>query len=236
MKLHRSRFASLLALLILVAMIAISTRGQSPLRAIGSVTDGFSGPIAGAHITLYSLDRILQATSDTAGRYQFDGLPTGVYEFEVVSPGFKTITTHDLHVTDLMRSVAGNKPLEFNIVMALAASGTECGRRDTESYNRVETGEGSSVNGVALVNNGPSKSPIANAHVLLYRSEAKVSEQQTNERGEFHFKSVAPGRYLIVIQHPKYKELKSDTFWVARENQTYITLEPVPVGMIVVCQ
>ena len=73
-------------LIILLAVIACSSIAnsafaQASLKAAGSVTDDSGGPLAGAQVRLYSTDRILQTSSDKAGRFQFDRVPFGSYQF-----------------------------------------------------------------------------------------------------------------------------------------------------------
>ena len=55
------------------------------------VTDGYMTrrQISGATIRLYSLNRVLQTKSDTAGHFQFTNLPDDVYDLEIAASGFK---------------------------------------------------------------------------------------------------------------------------------------------------
>src|SRR5437588_11910342 len=98
----QSRTVSCFFSLILVISIVASTAGQKIVRVTGSVSDPQSAPIGGASITLFSLDRILQTTSDSSGHFTFDAVPTGKYEFEVLAPGFSRFTRPNVSVAGSM--------------------------------------------------------------------------------------------------------------------------------------
>src|SRR5256885_16408638 len=89
--------------LILIITIAASSHGQASISVIGSVSDPNSAPIPDARVTLYSLDRILQTKSDSSGRFKFDAVPTGKYEFEVLAQGFARFPRPNVFITDPRR-------------------------------------------------------------------------------------------------------------------------------------
>jgi hypothetical protein len=238
--------------LMLMIWVAVIVHSQSSPKLVGSVADQLSVPIPGARISLYSIDRILQTTSDLSGRFQFESVPLGTYQLEIAAPGFKSFVKDSVNVTEQMRTVAGDKPLEFTVTMQIAPTGSahpedlgpitvdtgaSCGHRDSVSYSPAKTNEGGILDGVVASANPSAKSPIAEARVLLIDIQgAQLAEQHTNERGEFQFKQVRAGRYSVEVRPAGYSSLKSYVFWIARENETHVTLAPVPVGMIVVCQ
>jgi hypothetical protein len=234
--------------LILLVSIAASARGQASISVTGSVSDPNSAPIPDARVTLYSLDRILQTKSDSSGRFKFDAVPTGKYEFEVLAQGFARFTKPNVFVTDPMRPIP-DKPTDLTTVMEIAPTGSardiravtevapagSCGPSDSVTYGPRKTRDADSLAGI-VIDRYP-KMAVPRATLQLFDSAgALIARQQTNERGEFQFKQTAPGRYHILFQHPGYNNTKSFEFWVARENQTYITLQAVQLGKIVVCQ
>jgi carboxypeptidase family protein len=234
--------------LILIITIVASTPGQEPIKVTGSVTDPNSAPIPGARITLYSLDRILQTTSDSSGHFQFNAVPSGKYEFEVLSPGFQR-TARQLYITDQMRRAIQEKRMEVAVVMQVGFVGSPtvivaptevaptgaCGPSDAVTYEPRKARETDALHGI-VINRYP-KMPVARATLKLFDvTGAEISQQQTNERGEFQFKQTPPGRYRIAFQHPGYDTTKSYEFWVARENSTHVTMQAVQLGKVVVCQ
>ena len=235
--------------LILIVSIAASARGQASISVTGSVSDPNSAPIPDARVTLYSLDRILQTKSDSSGRFKFDAVPTGKYEFEILAPGFARFTKPNVIVTDLMRTTIPDKPMDLTTVMEIAPTGSptvimavtevapkgSCGPPNSVTYQPRKTSDTDALAGI-VIDRYP-KMAVAGATLQLFDTAgALIAQQQTNERGEFKFKQIAPGRYHILFQHQDYRSLEFREFWVARENQTYITLQAVQLGKVVVCQ
>jgi len=209
--------------------VVSATYSQSAGKVFGSITDEFHSRISNAQVTLYSLDRILTVAVDREGHFQFDNVPAGSYELEAVAGGFKTLTRH-LEVA----GAAASRSVPLDISLRIGNT-DGCWNGDAVSYGSANGTVRGRLNGTVVEIND-RKLPIANAHVVLFNADVKVSEQQTNERGEFDFNSVAPGRYLIVVTHPLYQELRSSVFWVTRENWTRLTLDPIHVGKIRVCE
>ena len=224
------RFVVLLLTSIVCLCAVSSTDSQSAVKVAGSVNDEAHAPITRAQVTLYSLDRILRAGVDSEGRFRFDNVPPGVYEFEASAGAFKTVTRH-LEVPGQT-----SDPISLDILLPIAGTDGDCWNGDSVSYGSANGTVRGRLNGTVVEINGQSKVPVANADVALFKSDLKITERQTNERGEFDFKTVLPGRYLIVVTHPSYRELRSRTFWVSRENWTRITFDPIPLGKIRVCQ
>jgi len=235
--------------LILLASIAASARGQASISVTGLVSDQMSAPITGAQISLYSLDRILQTKSDSSGRFRFDAVPKGKYEFEVLAQGFKRFTRPEVFVTDPMRPTIADQPTNLRAVMQIAPTGSpmeiiavaeiaptgSCGPSDSVTYGPRKTHDADALAGI-VIGRFP-KMAVPGATLQLFdKAGALIAQQQTNERGEFQFKQTAPGRYHIVFQHPGYWNMDFGEFWVARENQTYITLQALQLGKMVVCQ
>lgn len=116
----------------------------------------------------------------------------------------------------------------------VAPAGT-CGPSDSVTYGPRKAREANALAGI-VIDRYP-KMAVPRATLQLFDAAgALIAQQQTNERGEFQFKQTAPGRYHILFQHPGYRNMEFREFWVARENQTYITLQAVQLGKIVVCQ
>jgi len=247
---ERSKTIIPFASLVLIISIAASIRAQKPITVIGSVADQNSAPIAGAHVTLYSLDRILQTTSDSSGRYQFDAVPAGTYEFEVLAQGFKRTARSNLYIIEPGRTPAQDKS-GLDVVLEVGPTGSArdimpltkvavaptgaCGPPDSVRYDRRVAGAVDGLRGVVV--NGYPKMPLAGATLQLFDpTGAQIAQQQTNERGEFQFKQTAPGRYQMSFQLAGYWNQKFGDVRVARENTTFLTLRAVPSDKIVVCQ
>jgi len=78
-----------LALFIFAGTAALAQSGTSTVR--GTVTDAQGGAVAGATVTLTSVEKNFNRTQTTSegGTYSFTAVPPGVYRVEVESRGFK---------------------------------------------------------------------------------------------------------------------------------------------------
>jgi len=244
MKHHRA--LSFFSVVLLIAIAAFAP-GQTPTNVTGSVTDPSGAQIPGASITLYSLDRISRATSDAAGHFHFSGISSGEFEIEVGSPGFKT--SKQVYVADSKRTP--DKSMELTIPLQIGAIGSpvyvvsasemeamptfDCGPSDAVTYGPRKTPEAAGLSGI-VVNRYP-KIPVAGATLdLVDPSGARIAHQQTNERGEFQFKQMPPGRYRLSFQHAGQVDKSSPEFWITRENLTYVTIQAEQPGSKVMCK
>jgi len=253
MKLPQAKATIAFASVFLITSVFTSSQAQDSVKVAGMVSvtvvgvigDQTSALIPGAHISLYSLDRILQTTSDSSGHFEFEAVAPGTYEFEVLASGFKRYSK--TIVVDRARAATQEKPVNQTAVMEISPADSA---RNIISVDLAMAAQGPCLplraiyeprkpNGSALagvVIDYP-KTPVTRATVHLFDAKgALIAQQQTNERGEFQFKQTAPGHYYLTLQHPAYNEMKSSEFWVARENTTRVNLDPVPLGKIRVCE
>jgi hypothetical protein len=235
---ERSKILITLASLVLFGSIVAPARSQESKKIVGSVVDQLSTPIPDAHITLYSLDRILQTTSDSSGHFHFDGVPPTNYEIEVLSPGFKRFAK-PVDLTDgkpiVMEIGAVGSPVVMAAsVMEVAPTGS-CGPPYSIVYNPRKTADAAALSGNAVEQYATRGVEAATVR-LVDPIGVQIGQQQTDKNGEFQFRQIAPGRYHIVTTHSGYDDMTTGEFWVARENTTKISLRPVPAGKIMICQ
>jgi hypothetical protein len=233
----RSRVLVTFAALLLIVSIVAPARSQESKKIVGSVVDPTSYPIPDAHITLYSLDRILQTTSDSSGHFHFDGVLPGSYEIEVLVPGFKRFAK-PIDLTDgkplVMEIGSTGSPVVMTSVMEVAPTGS-CGPPYSTVYDSRKTADAAALSGNA-VEQYATRGVVGATVRLVDPAGVKIAEQQTDKNGEFQFRQIAPGRYHVVTTHSGYDVMTTGEFWVARENTTKITLRPVPTGKIMICQ
>ena len=60
------------------------------------------------------------------------------------------------------------------------------------------------------------------AHSHPYRNRHNTC-RNSNEKGDFQFVSLEPGKYTLKVSHQEYSELAGIDFWVTRENLTRLT-------------
>jgi hypothetical protein len=234
---ERSKVLITLASLVFIGSIVAPARSQESKRIVGSVVDPTSYPIPDAHITLYSLDRILQTKSDSSGHFHFDGVLPTKYEIEVIVPGFKRFTK-PVDLTDnkpiVMEIGSTGSPVVIASVLEVAPTGS-CGPPYSLVYNSRKTADAAALSGNA-VEQYATRGVEAATVKLVDPIGAQIAQQQTDKNGEFQFGQIAPGRYHLVTTHSSYNDMTTGEFWVARENTTKITLRPVPAGKIMICQ
>ncbi|HEY1239924.1 MAG TPA: carboxypeptidase regulatory-like domain-containing protein, partial [Bryobacteraceae bacterium] len=100
-------FAILLAL-------ALTAHAQTSRGTVtGTVLDPTGAPIAGAHVNLAGVETgvRLSTASNEAGVYRFDAVDLGVYELQVMHPGFKTYAGAGINV-EANRTTAVDPRLE----------------------------------------------------------------------------------------------------------------------------
>jgi hypothetical protein len=234
---ERSKILITFASLVLIGAIVAPARSQGSRKIVGSVVDPLSVPIPDAHVTLYSLDRILQTTSDSSGHFHFDGVLPNKYEIEVIVYGFKRFA-RPVDLTDnkpiVMEIAPPGSPVVIVSVMEVAPTGS-CGPPYSIVYSPRKTADAAALSGNA-VEQYATRGVEAATVKLVDPIGVQIAQQQTDKNGEFQFRQIAPGRYHIMTTHSGYDEMTTGEFWVARENTTNITLRPVPAGKIMICQ
>jgi hypothetical protein len=82
-----------------------------------------------------------------------------------------------------------------------------------------------------------SSGPVGEFKVLLLKVGAArvLASQHSNEKGEFQFRDVEPGQYLVRASRKNWTA-QSEIFWITRENITRIILEPSKRGSVILCQ
>jgi hypothetical protein len=250
-KLPQSKTKIAFASVLLITSVFTSSQAQDSVKGIvlvkvvGIIGDQTSALVPGAHVSLYSLDRILQTTSDSSGYFEFEAVAAGTYEFEVLASGFKRYSK--TIVVDRVRAATQEKPVNQRAIMEISpadsarniiavdlAMAVQGPCLPARAIYEPRKPNGSAVAGVVI---DYPKTPVMRATVQLFDAKgAPLAQQQTDEHGEFQFKQTAPGHYYMTLQHPAFNEMKSSEFWVARENTTRVTLDPIPLGKIRVCQ
>jgi hypothetical protein len=200
---------------------------QSAATLNGSITTSISGQPAGAldeaTISLYSKDRILLTTSDRSGHFKLANIPAGTYQLEATHPGFQP--------KKIANFVIPNQNAE-PLSIALQIASSDCSSPDSISYDHGLSGR--AVTGVVL----DGQEPLSSAKVAIMTPGAsQVSVTQTaNTKGEFEFKDLEPGQYVLRVSHPEYHDEVTESFWVARESGTRGVVRMLKQGMLRVCQ
>jgi hypothetical protein len=204
------------------ALAGSATRAQSSATLSGVTTDTFGARLAGATISLCSVDRVLQISSDVKGQFQFAHVPPGTYQLEVAHQGFKTRRLAAVQLTDR------NEPLSVSLEVSDAG---DCGSEDLISYAGTS---GRKIIGTVL----DSGRPVAGAEVDLVSASAAraLATVRSNDDGEFLLADLEPGQYSLRVSHPGHRDERTGSFWVARETTTKVQMEMTRQGLLRVCQ
>ncbi len=136
----------LTSLLLLPVLFAQTDTG----RVRGTVTDPQSAAVSGATVKLTSLDsgRILTATTNAQGDFNFDAVPRGRYKAEVEQSGFKTASA------EFTLEVSQVKEVNFGLQLGAAAETVDVSSEvplvDTETSATGEVIQGRQVTELPL--------------------------------------------------------------------------------------
>ncbi|MBV8067134.1 MAG: carboxypeptidase regulatory-like domain-containing protein [Candidatus Eremiobacteraeota bacterium] len=107
------RFAGVyLAAALMVGMQGCNTDSLPPASGFSSVAgvivDGrTNAPIAGATVTI---DTVLTATTDSAGKFSIDKVPSGITDYSVQAKGYQPLAS--------TANVEPGKPFQLNLTLA----------------------------------------------------------------------------------------------------------------------
>ena len=132
---------------------AAATRAQPEASVSGVITDAFGASVAGAIVSLISLDRVVRTKSDGKGQFLFAHVALGTYQLETVHQGFKMERAAGVQVA------SKNEPLTVSLVVANSG---DCGSLNSVSYKETA---GRSLFGSVL----DSRHPVVGAEVETHR-------------------------------------------------------------------
>jgi hypothetical protein len=100
---------------LLLATQACNTDALPPAAGVATVTGVVldattNAPIAGAVVTI---DTVLTATTDAAGRFSIDKVPSGIADYIVQAKGYQTLTS--------TANIEPGKPFQLDLTLAQQA-------------------------------------------------------------------------------------------------------------------
>ena len=190
------------------------TLSQSGITIRGQVKDVTGSIVPGALVRLYSVERVLDLKSGYDGEFAFANIAKGKYELEASYPGFIT----KILAVEITEKVPESFSIKLDVgsgghcmVVGLPAGVTWV--QGAISYEK----RSSQMDLVGLVSD-QFGSPLSAVTVKLVRegaSHATVS----NEKGEFAFTGLEPGKYSLQSTYKGYGDHPSSV-WITRENLT----------------
>jgi hypothetical protein len=183
--------------------------GQSTAQIRGVVRGPHGAVFKGVTLNLLSLERARKTETDENGKFKFLDLPLGTYELQVRQAGVAQVPVQEI-------SFSEPAVREVSIVLQLAAS--ECFPKTQAAYE--DRSDKTNLVG-NIANFSTSASPVKNATVTATHIETGTMHVvNSNEKGDFQFVSLEPGKYTLKVSHQEYSELVGIDFWVTRENLT----------------
>jgi len=165
--------------------------------------------MVGITVSLLSVERARTTKTDESGKFEFLDLPLSTYELQVRQPGVKPVPVQEIPFSE--PSVR-----QISIVLQLAAP--ECFPKIQAVYED-RTDKTSLAGKVAEYSS--SASPVKNATLTATHIKTGATHVvNSNEKGNFQFVSLEPGKYTLKVSHQEYSELAGIDFWVTRENLT----------------
>lgn len=226
---HRSmREGSAVLIMAIARVLLLIVAAAAPLSAAsltGKVADKAGKPIFGASITLYSEERDWH-TSSVGGQFRLDGVPDGTYVLEVARTGFQRRTWEDLRLSSTLATV--------DVVMDVCDNlcSPECEPRAISYENAVPE---VTLRGVVIAED---RGPLAGAPISIRAStgEDAIATVTSDGRGEFKFRSLSPGKYVVSSGPKGYWPTVLADVRVMSRRTAVIELSVVPRWRNRVCQ
>jgi plastocyanin len=206
--------------------------GQSTITIHGQVKDASGSPIPGASVRIASTERAFEHKAGYDGEFIFPNIAQGKYELEISFPGFKTknltVEAGDKvrYTMDGVPIVVQPVPEPFSITLEVGTGG-HCTVYALPAAlpAGVTWGEGvisyekrsSAIELTGRVNDQLGV-PLSKVTVKLVREGAAYTTV-SNEKGEFTFTGLEPGKYSLQSTLKGYTG-HSVTVWITRENLT----------------
>ena len=195
--------------LFLLVAFQLCVYGQSTAQIKGVIRGPQSAVMAGVTVNLLSAERARTTKSDDSGKFEFSDLPLSTYELQVRQAGFKPVPVQEI-------SFSEPAVRQISIVLQLAAS--ECFPKIQAAYE--DRTDRTNLAG-KIAEYSSSAGPVKNATLTVAHVETGATHVvNSNEKGDFQFVSLEPGKYTLKVSHQEYSELAGIDFWVTRENLT----------------
>jgi Carboxypeptidase regulatory-like domain len=192
---------------LLILVCAPTTPSGIGARIEGTVLDRAGADISGAIVRLFSLERVVETKTDDRARFEFSALSPGSYDLQVELQGFETGTVANMQIADNIIQ---------QLSIALQIESRPCNVRPAVSFER-RPDKPNLKGSVSDLFDGPLK----NAKVTIKSSESgQIHVASSNDRGEFQFIGLEPGKYVLRAAHADYRDSLGTDLRITRDNLT----------------
>jgi hypothetical protein len=181
-----------------------------PTAQIRGVVRGPQGIVfKGVTVYLLSPERARKTETDENGKFEFLDLPVSTYELQVRQAGVVPVPAQEISISE---------PVVRQVSIDLQLAASDCFPKIQAAYED-RSDKTNLVGNVAEYSS--SRSPVKNAAVTATHTETGTTHVvNSNEKGDFLFVGLEPGKYTLKVSHHEYSELTGIDFWVTRENLT----------------
>ncbi len=202
--------------------------GQSTAQIRGVVRDPQGAAFRGVTLNLLSLQRARKTETNENGKFEFLDLPLSSYELQVRQAGVVQVPVQEISFSE---------PGVRQVSIVLQPAASDCFPKTQAAYE--DRSDKTNLVGNIADFSSPG-SPVKNATLTATHIETGTMHVvSSNEKGNFQFVSLEPGKYTLRVSRQKYSELVGIGFWVTGENLTRlrtIYMFRKNDHMVIVCQ
>jgi hypothetical protein len=184
--------------------------GQSTAKIKGVIRGPQNAVMAGITVNLLSVERARTMKTDESGKFEFTELPLSNFELQVrQAAGIKPMPVQEI-------SFSEPSTRQVSIVLQLVAP--ECFPKIEAAYeNRIGR---TNLSG-KIAKFSSSNTPLKNGRITAtHIGTGTTRVVNSNEKGDFEFVNLEPGKYTLKVSHQGYSGLAGIDFWVTAENLT----------------
>jgi len=184
--------------------------GQSTAQIKGVIRGPQNAVMAGITVNLLSVERARTTKTDESGKFEFTELPLSNFELQVrQAAGIKPVPVQEISFSE---------PSTRQVSIALQLVAPECFPKIEAAYeNRIGR---TNLSG-KIAKFSSSNTPLNNGRITATHIETGTTRVvNSNEKGDFEFVNLEPGRYTLKVSHQGYSGLAGIDFWVTAENLT----------------
>jgi len=158
----------------------------------GTITDSKHGVVAGARVAISSQGATLVVESDDQGKYSIELAPS-VYNMSVTAPDVGEKNFESINLT-------AGKQLRIDVELAPFSQKEGPSPAAAEEVSEAPGGGTAAITGTVT---DPSQAVVVGAKAALSGPAGK-REAQSNEKGVYSLRGIAPGTYTLTVSAPNF--------------------------------
>jgi hypothetical protein len=223
------RLSGLFFIAVVLGTANAHAQSEPTIKGIVRTKSGY--PLARAPVTLFSDDRVRNTVTNKVGEFEFTSLPLQAYELQASFIGYMTgivpgLRPGDQNANNLTISL---EPLTADFL--IKAEHESCpetvisalpGTYEQITYNERNAGPSLVGSVRAMLSRRGALKDVELKLTNRSDPSKKIPSIRSDDRGEFHFNDLEPGKYSLKLSLEDFYEGSTMDFWVTRENTTRI--------------